>query len=139
MIEMFASAGGFLLLDQWSKRLAQSYGQDHTISWVPFMRIRCVTNRKTAYRRDGARVVLVLVWCAALLSAIILHRSGTWFQSHVALFGLGVALGGAAGNLMDILRRRHVVDFIDLRWWPVFNLADLAIVAGLVMALWRQR
>ncbi len=80
----------------------------------------------------------MLAWFTALVSAIILHRSGAWFQSHVALFGLGLAFGGAAGNLLDILRWRYVVDFIDLRWWPVFNLANVAIVAGLVVALWRQ-
>jgi signal peptidase II len=82
--------------------------------------------------------VLVLVWLAALGSAMILHRSGALFQSHAALFGLGSAFGGAAGNLLDILRSRSVVDFIDLGWWPVFNLADAAILGGLVVAFWPQ-
>ncbi len=82
--------------------------------------------------------MLVLVWLTALASAVLLQRSGGWFQSHVAVFGLGLALGGAAGNLLDILRSRHVVNFIDLRWWPVFNIADVAIVAGLVLAFWPQ-
>jgi len=50
--------------------------------------------------------------------------------------GVGAALGGAAGNLLDILRRRSVLDFIDLRWWPVFNIADVGIVAGLAVAFW---
>jgi signal peptidase II len=36
--------------------------------------------------------------------------------------------------LLDVLRRRHVVDFIDLGWWPVFNVADVGIVGGLVLA-----
>jgi signal peptidase II len=47
-----------------------------------------------------------------------------------------LALGGAAGNLRDILRRHYILDFIDLRWWPVFNLADVSIVAGLLLAFW---
>jgi signal peptidase II len=80
----------------------------------------------------------VLVWFTALVSAILLHRSGAWFQSRVAQFGLALAFGGAAGNLLDILRRHSIVDFIDLRWWPVFNLADAAIIAGLAVALWPQ-
>jgi len=54
------------------------------------------------------------------------------------MFGLGMALGGAAGNLRDILRHRYIVDFIDLGWWPVFNLADVAIVGGLILALVSQ-
>ena len=62
--------------------------------------------------------------------------SGDRLQSHTAMLGFAAALGGAAGNLVDILRLRCVVDFIDLGWWPVFNLADVAIVCGLVLALW---
>ncbi len=138
MIELLASGAVLLLLDQWSKRMVQRHVPDRCISWGPILRIRCVTNLKELYRRDGARAVLVLVWFAALVSAILLRRSGVWFQGHVALFGLGLAFGGAAGNLLDILRRRCIVDFIDLRWWPVFNLADVAIVGGLVVALWHQ-
>ncbi len=135
---MFTSGGVLLLLDQWSKRTVQLHAQGRSISCGPILRIRFVTNLRAIYGRGGSRVALVLIWFIALISAIILHRSGAWFQSDVALFGLGLAIGGAAGNLLDILRWRYVVDFIDLRWWPVFNLADVAIIVGLVLALWRQ-
>jgi signal peptidase II len=138
MLQMFASGGLLLLLDQWSKRTVQLHVRGRSISCGPILRIRFVTNLRAIYGRGDSRVALVLIWFTALLSAIILHRSGAWFQSHVALFGLGLAIGGAAGNLLDILRWRYVVDFIDLRWWPVFNLADVAIIVGLVLALWRQ-
>ena len=52
---------------------------------------------------------------------------------------LGLVLGGAFGNLADRLFREPglfrgaVVDFIDLRWWPVFNLADSAITCGCIL------
>ncbi len=131
MIDLFASGAVLLLLDQWSKRVVQRRVADRCISWGPILRIRYATNLRELYRRKGARAVLVLVWFAALVSAILLRRSGVWFQGHAAQFGLGLAFGGAAGNLLDILRRRCIVDFIDLRWWPVFNLADVAIVGGL--------
>jgi signal peptidase II len=58
-------------------------------------------------------------------------------DDRVAQAALGTALGGASGNAMDRLRRGGVVDFIDLRVWPVFNLADLAIVCGVAVAAWR--
>lgn len=134
---MLASGSALLLIDQWSKKLVQVHAANQCISWGPILRIRPVKNLNDIYRRDSTPVVLVLVWFTALVSAILLHRSGAWFQSHAALVGLGLAFGGAAGNLLDILRRRHIVDFIDLRWWPVFNLADVAIVAGLAAALWQ--
>ena len=138
MIDLIVFGGVFLLLDQWSKRMVRVHVADRCIPWGPILRIRRVTHVKDIYGRDSARAALVLVWLAALVSAILLHRSGAWFQSQLALFGLALAFGGAAGNLLDILRWRHVVDFIDLRWWPVFNLADVAIIAGLAVALWSQ-
>lgn len=44
--------------------------------------------------------------------------------------GLTIIIGGAGGNLIDRLMRGYVVDFIDFRMFPVFNLADVAIVIG---------
>jgi len=126
-----------LLLDQWSKRMIRLYTRG-CLTLGPIVQIRCVLNRNRIYRRNAARALLVLIWFSAPVSAALLYRSGAWFQSPVAVIGLGLALGGSAGNLLDILQHRYVVDFIDLRWWPVFNLADLAIVAGLIMAFYPQ-
>ncbi len=111
---------------------------DRCMSWGPILRIRRVRNLKNIYARGGFRALLVLVWFMALISTIVLHRSGVWFQSHITLLALGSALGGAAGNLLDILRFHYIIDFIDLRWWPVFNVADVAIVGGLLVALLHQ-
>jgi signal peptidase II len=67
-------------------------------------------------------------------------------RSGVTAVGLGLILGGALGNLTDrlfrgdILLRGYVIDFIDVHVWPVFNLADSAIVAGaLLLALFATR
>jgi signal peptidase II len=51
--------------------------------------------------------------------------------------GLGMVLGGALGNALDRLLTSSVTDFIDLRWWPVFNLADSCIVVGALILVWR--
>lgn len=54
---------------------------------------------------------------------------------------VGLVFGGALGNLGDRLFRApgpfrgHVVDFIDLRWWPVFNVADSCIVVGALLLI----
>jgi signal peptidase II len=56
---------------------------------------------------------------------------------------LGLQLGGAVGNLVDRLRLGYVVDFFDVKFWPVFNVADSAIVVGvfllLVLMWWDER
>jgi len=60
-------------------------------------------------------------------------------RARATAFSLGLVLGGAAGNLIDrIVRppavfRGHVIDFIDFRVWPVFNLADSAVVVGAIL------
>jgi len=53
----------------------------------------------------------------------------TWLR-----VGLGMILGGAIGNALDRAVAGSVTDFIDLRWWPVFNLADSFIVMGAVVS-----
>jgi len=47
--------------------------------------------------------------------------------------GLAMILGGALGNLIDRLRFGYVVDFLDFRVWPVFNIADCLIVVGVII------
>src|SRR5262245_61791392 len=69
----------------------------------------------------GVTVVLIVF---ALYSGDALHLGG--FGS----VGFGVALGGATGNMLDRLRQGAIVDFIAVGRWPVFNLADVAIVVG---------
>ena len=51
--------------------------------------------------------------------------------------GLSLILGGAVGNLIDRLRFGYVIDFLDFRVWPVFNLADSCITIGVVLILLR--
>jgi signal peptidase II len=78
----------------------------------------------------GVAATLVLVYLLASL-----RRAG----SAVSLAGLSLVIGGACGNLLDRLfrgdawMRGSVVDFIDLQWWPVFNVADSAISVGAVL------
>jgi signal peptidase II len=46
-----------------------------------------------------------------------------------------LALAGGIGNLVDRLRWGYVIDFLDIRFWPIFNVADIAIVAGVMLLL----
>lgn len=75
---------------------------------------------------------------ALTLFAALFYNRGRWPRSRVDGAGLALMAGGAVGNLLDRLRLGCVIDYIDLHVWPVFNLADAAIVAGaglLVIAL----
>jgi signal peptidase II len=79
---------------------------------------------------------LLLLWLAALAGIAIAGASGRVFQPAAAQMGLGAALAGAASNFYDRIRWGGVIDFIDVHWWPSFNLADVAITLGAGCALW---
>jgi len=86
----------------------------------------------------GLTVVLTLI--AAAVAAFII-RISTRLRDRVWAVALGLLLGGALGNLTDRLLREpgplrgHVVDFLQLPHWPVFNVADAAIVVAASLIL----
>ena len=97
------------------------------------VRLRHVSSTKRSYSHSSVGLLLVAVWTSAFASAVILTVTGV-LSSAIARIAIGAALGGAAGNLFDILKSRAVRDYVDLGWWPVFNLADVAILGGLAVA-----
>ena len=65
--------------------------------------------------------------------------------SRLEACAYSLILGGALGNTVDRLARGYVVDYLDIYWgewhWPAFNMADIALFAGVLMfavALWRE-
>jgi signal peptidase II len=78
---------------------------------------------------------MLALWSVEVALLVSLVEFGPFFKRSLAQVALGASVGGAAGNVLDRARRGGVVDFIDLRVWPVFNLADAAIVVGTVVAV----
>ena len=126
----------FLILDQFTKMLVTcrlAAGQSVIIaSWI---RIRHVANARV-WRLPHQPRVLLFVWAGLFSGISLIVWQGYFFQHRAAQLGLGMALGGAGSNIVDQLRHGAVMDFLDLGWWPVFNLADVAITIGVITALW---
>lgn len=59
-------------------------------------------------------------------------------KDKILLLAIGLILGGAAGNVIDRIKFGCVIDFLDFRIWPVFNVADSAITLGAVILVWRM-
>lgn len=78
---------------------------------------------------QGGAWVLALIALAVSGGILLFYRRVVGSPLTVRA-GLALVLGGALGNLVDRVRLGYVVDFIDLRWWPAFNLADSAISLG---------
>lgn len=57
-------------------------------------------------------------------------------ESTLVWGGLALVTGGAIGNLIDRALAGGVTDFLDVGWWPVFNVADIALDTGVVLIAW---
>jgi signal peptidase II len=101
----------------------------------PFFSICCVLNRRGALAPFLGVPVLLVLWGAAVAFAGLTLAYGLPGHGVLVPIGIGAVIGGAAGNVFDRVRRGAVVDFIAVGPWPVFNLADAAIVAGVALVL----
>ena len=80
---------------------------------------------------DATSIVIALTAVAVSWMLVFFARSG---RRHPILpVALGFVLGGSMSNLLDRVRIGHVTDFLDVRFWPAFNLADSFIVVGVAI------
>lgn len=102
-----------------------------------FARFTLVRNPGAAFSMATGMTWLLTLIAAAVVIGVI--RIGRTLRSLWWAIGLGMVLGGALGNLVDRIFRYpgplqgHVVDFVAIGWWPVFNVADSAIVCGAIL------
>ena len=93
-----------------------------------------VQNTGTAFGlfQDNNRALLMLSYI--VLVAFIYGARGLWERGGGwAFWGVALIMGGAIGNILDRHLYGHVIDFLDFRVWPVFNLADSAITTGAIV------
>ena len=72
---------------------------------------------------------------AVILVFFLFSNVAQWWHRPVVATALALVSGGAIGNLIDRLRVGAVIDYVDLGFWPVFNLADTAVVAGTALLI----
>ncbi len=132
------------LVDQLVKHLVT--GSMHLGESIPVIKgifhITYVLNPGAAFGMlEHQRWVFILVAVAVVLAAGIFY-SRLKKESILLQTGAGLLLGGAVGNLVDRIQTGLVVDFLDFRVWPVFNIADIAICVGagiLILDMWQRR
>ena len=140
-----AVAGALVAVDQatkWWALGALDGGRTIDLFWT--LRLRLVFNSGAAFGVGAAYApVLALV---AVAVVVVLLGAGRALQGFWPRLATGLVVGGAVGNLLDRALRGGgellggaVVDFIDLQWWPVFNVADMAITGGAVLLVLTAR
>lgn len=131
-----------LFVDQFSKyiiRQKMSLAESIPIIKSVF-HITYVENRGIAFGLFPQGSSLFIVISLIIILGIIFFERKKVIKSLKERFCLGLILGGALGNLIDRLRFGFVIDFLDFRIWPVFNLADSGVcIGGILMVFFLLR
>ncbi len=130
-MRFWLTAGVILLLDRLSKIWIMN-NIDLGTSWVlinGILNISYLHNRGAAFGIMQGQAWLFLTLAALVIAAAVYYNS-KYNPSRCIQYALALIVGGSLGNLVDRLLYRSVVDFISIGWFPVFNVADMAIVSG---------
>lgn len=124
--------------DQSTKHFALHSLQGAPQVLFPGLQLTYTENRDMAFGLletlldERARLwLLTFAKSAALVLGVAYYVRRRRVSSTTERIGLGLVLAGAAGNLIDRVRFGYVVDFLQMPYWPVFNVADVAIVLGI--------
>jgi signal peptidase II len=134
---LFGTAAVAYLLDRLSKLWAERALQDRPVDLIRgVLSLRFTTNSGGAFSLGQSAPWLFAAFTIGV--SILIVATAFRRRSVLAALALGLVLGGALGNLTDRAVRApglrgRVVDFIDLHVWPIFNVADAAIVVGALL------
>lgn len=137
------TAGLTLIFDQLVKYIVQTNMQE--LQSIPLIRdvlhLTYVLNPGAAFSILPNKTGFLILIAVVVVAAIVYYNRQLPADKVLMRTALGLQVGGALGNLLDRLRFAQVVDFIDFRVFPVFNIADIAISIGvglLILEIIRQ-
>jgi signal peptidase II len=122
--------------DQLTKAIVSSQLElDDSVHVVGPFSIHHVQNSGIAFGlfASATSIVILLTGAAVVWMLYFFSRSGA--RHPVLPVALGLVIGGSISNLVDRVRLGHVTDFLDLKYWPAFNLADSFITVGVAILL----
>ncbi len=130
-------AAAVFLIDRLTKaQIASTFMPGESRLIVPhLLYLTYVQNTHGAFGLFGDRTWLLIALGMVVLGVFYFAFREAAAQSLLVRLAFGAILGGALGNMIDRLQRHFVVDFIDVRVWPVFNVADSFITIGVGLLL----
>ena len=136
LVPALAACGVVVALDQGTKALATSLvSRGDRVEILPFLHIENVRNKGVAFGIGGDISAVFIGATVILLLGFLVFLAFRGGSGWLVWLPAALLIGGALGNLADRVRDGAVTDFISLPLWPTFNLADLAIVAGVLLLL----
>jgi signal peptidase II len=122
--------------DQLTKHIVSSQlALDDEVDLIGPLSIHHVQNSGIAFGLFSSATAVVIVLTSFAVGWMLLFFARSGSRHPVLPVALGLVIGGSVSNLVDRVRLGHVTDFLDLKFWPAFNLADSFIVVGVVILL----
>ena len=118
---------------QWAGLVVGTLGLDEGFHVLGPFSIHHVQNSGIAFGFFARATAVVIVLTALAVGWMLLFFARSGARHPVLPVALGLLIGGSTSNLIDRIRLGHVTDFLDLRYWPAFNLADSFIVIGVAI------
>lgn len=104
------------------------------IPWLdPIFTFTHIRNTGAAFGLFGGMNTVFIVLALVVVGAILVIHRQLAGQSGLLCAALTLQLGGATGNLIDRITVGYVTDFVNFRWWPIWNIADASILIGTVL------
>jgi signal peptidase II len=135
-VALIAVALAAVVADQVTKAIVASELElGESVDVVGPLSIHHVQNSGIAFGLfpTATAAVILLTGVAVAWMLVFFARSGA--RHPILPVALGLLLGGSLSNLIDRVRLGHVIDFLDFRFWPAFNLADAFIVGGVAVLI----
>lgn len=142
-IFVFSIALLIVLLDQLTKFLIkQNFQLNESIPIInQIFHLTYITNTGSAFGLFKGLNLFFILFSIIVIIAIFHYLKKIVKNEKLLQFSVGLLLGGTIGNLIDRLLYGAVIDFLDFRIWPVFNIADSAVTISvilLVILLWKK-
>lgn len=106
----------------------------------PFFSITYIKNPNAAFGISVGPPILIMILTSVATILLTVYFFRLREKGLLIYLGLAMIIGGAIGNLIDRLRMRQVIDFIEIGVrkfkWPVFNIADSFVTIGIIAILW---
>ena len=137
-MKVFAWGVALAIADQLLKKLFSGTMQlGESIPVLPgIFHLTYIQNPGAAFGLFENQTLFFIAIAAFLLAFLAFAYKELAAQGIWVRFGMSLLAGGAVGNLLDRVRFGAVIDYLDFRIWPIFNLADIGICLGAALIVW---
>ena len=142
-IIIFSIAFAVVILDQFTKFLVKrNFQLNQSMPIIKnIFHLTYVTNTGSAFGLFRGFNLIFILFSMIVILVVLYYAKKIKNNERLLQFSVGLLLGGTLGNLIDRLVYGAVIDFIDFRIWPVFNVADSAVTISIVLLiilLWKK-